>query len=130
MGHAKTCLKASVMAAAALAASAPGILSAQSTIGARSGTGTHFHLMQLSVKSGEVPLQRFREETQTIRDCGDAREVGEALGADIRKNRWVPAWKIPKPVKAVLEEVETGHATGVFSNEPGIMRVIVICHRL
>ncbi|NNC51431.1 MAG: hypothetical protein HKO08_00135 [Erythrobacter sp.] len=118
-------IKATALAAASLAMAAPGIVSGQTS----SGSGPHYHLVQLSIESSEVSRERFSEETRAIRDCGDARDVGEAIGADIKKNRWVPAWKIPKRVRAVLKDVETGQATEVFSNEPGILRVLVICHR-
>lgn len=125
MPKVKSPIKATALVAASFAMAAPGILSGQTG----SGSGPHYHLVQLSVESSEISRERFREETRAIRDCGDARDVGEALGADIKKSRWVPAWKIPKRVKAVLKDVETGRATDVFSNEPGIMRVLVICHR-
>ena len=125
MAKVKSPIKATALAAASFAMALPGIASGQSG----SGSGPHYRLVQLSVESSKVSRERFREETRAIRDCGDARDVGEALGADIKKNRWVPAWKIPKRVRTVLKDVKTGHATEVFSNEPGIMRVLVICHR-
>ena len=126
MSNVMSSIKAISLAAFSLAAVMPGIASGQTD----SGTGRHFHLMQLSVESSEISFERFRQETRAIRDCGEARDVGKSLGADIKRKRRVPAWKIPKRVKAVLKDVETGHATDVFSNEPGIMRVLVICHRL
>ena len=124
MPEAIDAIRSGVLAAAAMAALVPGMVSGQS------GPNPSYHLMQLSVETSEISLERFRQETQAIRDCGDARKVGEALGADIRKNRFVPSWELPETVKTALEQTETGHATDVFSNDPGIMRVLVICHRL
>lgn len=122
---------ANFLGAAALiaAAVAPAALSAQAGPGVRSTTGVIYHLMQLSVDTSEVELEEFKAQTETIGSCRDARLLAEPLGAEVTRNRHVPEARLPDSLREALSEVETGHASEVFSADGSVMRVIVICGR-
>ncbi|RGP40168.1 hypothetical protein BPTFM16_00446 [Altererythrobacter insulae] len=95
------------------------------------GSGqTNYHLMQLTVKSDQVSLEDFSAQAKKIRSCNDAKQAAKTMDADIKRDRFVMPHQLPSDLKAELEETPTGHATKVFSADPTLMRVIVICHRV
>lgn len=112
--------------ALALCALVPGAVSAQAE---RSSSVQTFHLMQLSVNAADVPTEDFQTRTEAIRSCGDAMDLGEDLGADMTRNRFVRASQLPDALRTILEELPAGHATPVFSNEGNVLRVLVLCNR-
>lgn len=111
--------------ALAAAAIAPASLSAQE----RSSPVPAYHLMQLTVQTDEVAPKDFAEKTSNIGSCEDARELAVELGADVKRNRFVRASSLPPMLQNSLKELRAGQATKVFSNDPKVMRVLVLCHR-
>lgn len=122
----------SFVAAVALAAATffPTTVLGQASSGERSSGGANYHLMQLSVGTANNTLDEFKAKTEAIRSCADGRQVAKALQADVKIDRFVPSWNLPNELKSTLSEMSTGRATQVFSNDPSVMRVLVICHRL
>ena len=112
------------------AAFAPFTASGQSSPEARSSTNPSYHLKQLSVATAEIPLEEFKAKTEAIRSCLDANKLAKELDADVKTDRFVPSWDLSDDLRDALRDVPTGHATEVFSNDPSVMRVLVICHRL
>ena len=116
------------LAVSALAATvlAPAAVSAQSE---RSSPVESYHLVQLSVNASEVDPEVFKQRTEAIRSCNDATELGEEIGADMTRNRFVRATQLPDALKVIVEELETGRATPVYSNDGQVLGVLVLCHR-
>jgi len=108
------------------AALVPAGLSAQA---ARTSPVPSYHLMQLSVDSTDVTFEEFKAKTEAIRSCGDATKLVESLGTEWKRDRFVRASQLPEDLQAVLEELPTGHATQVFSDDGIVLRVIVLCNR-
>ena len=102
----------------------------QSSPEARSSANPSYHLKQLSVATAGIPLEEFKAKTETIRSCLDANKLAKELDADVKTDRFVPSWDLSDDLRDALRDVPTGHATEVFSNDPSVMRVLVICHRL
>lgn len=100
-------------------------LSAQERVGSRAS----YHLMQLSMKADQIPLDEFRARTEEIRSCSDASDLAKTLGAEVKRDRFVPSWDLPAELKKTLADLPTGHATQVFGEDGSIMRVIIICSR-
>lgn len=108
----------------------PVTASAQSSPEARSSAVPSYHLKQLSVETAEISLDEFKAKTEAIRSCLDANKLAKELDADVKTDRFVPSWDLSDDLRDALRDVPTGHATEVFSNDPSVMRVLVICHRL
>ncbi|QZD87443.1 hypothetical protein [Qipengyuania psychrotolerans] len=102
----------------------------QSSPEARSSANPSYHLKQLSVATAGIPLEEFKTKTEAIRSCLDANKLAKELDADVKTDRFVPSWDLSDDLRDALRDVPTGHATEVFSNDPSVMRVLVICHRL
>lgn len=113
----------------ALALLIPGQLTAQDGSG-RGSQQANYHLMQLSVQTDKVSLEEFDTRTREIRSCRDARDLAKTFGADIKRDRFVMSHQLPEELREELSNTPTGHATKVFSADPSVMRVIVICHRV
>lgn len=111
--------------ALAVAAISPTALLAQE----RASTGQTYHLMQLTVQKNEVPPKSFAEKTGKIRSCNEARDLADELNADVKRNRFVRASSLPSMLQDALKDLPAGHATKVFSNDPELMRVLVLCNR-
>ncbi len=116
--------------AIAAAVIVPTASSAQFVPGTRSAGQTSYHLVQLSMSSGDAAAQEFASKTQAIESCGDAMDVAQELDADIRRNRFVQASQLPDQIRAMLEELPTGQASEVFGADGETLRVLVICNRL
>nr|WP_298896749.1 hypothetical protein [uncultured Altererythrobacter sp.] len=104
-----------------------------SGLAAQNGRGsgqTSYSLMQLTVKSDQISVEEFSAQTSEIRSCADARALAKELDADIKRDRFVMPHHIPESLKEELSRLPTGQATKVFSADPTVMRVIVICHRV
>lgn len=119
---------ARALATAALAALSlsPVSLSAQTNV--RGSGQAHYHLMQLSVSAQDMALEDFEAKTRTISSCADAKGLARELGADIRRNRYVMAHRLPDQVKIALQSTDIGNATQVFSDDDETMRVLVVCN--
>ena len=124
----KACLTSALVTIAA--AFAPVTASGQSIPEARSSAKPSYHLKQLSVATAEIPLEEFKAKTEAIRSCLDANKLAKELDADVKTDRFVPSWDLSDDLRDALRDVPTGHSTEVFSNDPSVMRVLVICHRL
>lgn len=85
--------------------------------------------MQLSMKTNQIPLEEFRTKTEEIRSCRDASDLAKNLGAEVKRDRFVPSWDLPTELRKTLADLPTGHATQVFGEDGAMMRVIVICSR-
>lgn len=116
-------LTAAVLGAIALS---PAALSAQADV--RSSGQTHYHLVQLSVSAQDMPLEDFAARTKTIESCAQAKDVAHEVGADIKRNRYVMAHRLPDQVKNALQSTDIGNATQVFSDDGETMRVLVVCN--
>lgn len=116
-------------AALTAAAVAPAALSAQYAPGVRSSSVATYHMMQLSVSTASIGLEEFKAQTETIRSCGDAKRLAEPLGAEIRRDRFVRATQLPDDLQETLADLQTGHASEVFTADGTVMRVLVICGR-
>ena len=108
----------------------PVTASGQSSPEARSSSNPSYHLKQLSVATTEISLEDFKGKTEAIRSCLDANNLAKELDADVKTDRFVPSWDLSDDLRDALRDVPTGHATEVFTNDPSVMRVLVICHRL
>ena len=86
--------------------------------------------MQLSVDGSAVSKDEFAAQTETIKSCGDARKLGKAMGADIKRNRFVASWNLSPSMKKMLKEMDTGKASEIVSNDGKTMRVFVICNKV
>ena len=117
-----------LVAACVLAATAIAPTAASAQI-VRSSSVPSYHLLQLTVASDAISAEDFEARTKTIRSCNDATAVARELGADVTRNRFVRATQMPEALQDVLEQVETGHASPIFSADPEVMRVLVICNR-
>lgn len=89
----------------------------------------NYNLVQLTVKSAEVAPGEFKARTAAVRSCDQAVKLAEELGAQVTRNPYVRADQMPSQLNDILKDLPTGHATPVFSNDPGIMRVLVLCNR-
>ena len=114
--------------AAALGAMAlPASLGAQN---ARPSGSDAYSLMQISVAAASTDKAAFIAETDAIRSCREGRQLAQRLDADVRRNRFVPEWELTPALKEELDDLPTGHATRVFTNDPSVMRVLVVCNRI
>lgn len=102
-----------------------GQLSAQERVPSRAS----YHLIQLSMKADQIPLEEFRARTEEIKSCRDASDLAKALGAEVRRDRFVPSWDLPAELRKTLADLPTGQATQVFGEDGSVIRVIVICSR-
>lgn len=114
------------VAAAALIA-APLALSAQSDV--RTSSVPTYHLVQLSVQSGQVTPEDFKARTEAIQSCEDASEVAQSIGADFVRNRHIRATQMPEDLQDILKDLPAGEATPVFSKDGQVLRVLVLCAR-
>ena len=116
-----------VAASAVMAATlAPALASAQDE---RSSPVPRYHLMQLSVDTAATTPEEFKAKSEAIRTCGEAKDLAKSLDAGIKRNRFVRASSLPADLQDVLLELPAGHATPVFSDDDGVMRVLVLCGR-
>jgi hypothetical protein len=122
--------KRAAMAVFGTAMLAPFALTGLSAQEGRSSGEANYHLKQLTVETSDISLEQFETKTAAIRSCADANELAEELGADLRTDRFVPRWELPESLRRTLKVTPTGRATKVFSDDPDLMRVLVICHRL
>lgn len=88
-----------------------------------------YSFVQLSVAAGTIAPGDFRERTEAIQSCADARELGKALGARISNGDSVMANRLPGELRPILAETPTGKATPVLVEKGTAMHVVVICHR-
>ena len=116
-----------VLLAVAAATVTPSAAIAQEGRGSKQ---TNYHLMQLTVKSDQISVEEFSAQTSEIRSCVAARALAKEIDAQIKRDRYVMPHHIPERLKEELSTLPTGHATRVFSADPSVMRVIVICHRV
>ena len=114
------------MGAAIFAAALPFGLSAQS---AQLSSSPNYHLLQLTVETGKVARGAFETKTEAIRSCGDALQLARELDADVKRDRFIMDHQMPASLRNALRELPTGQATSVFSTDPSLMRVIVLCAR-
>ena len=105
------------------------LISGQLSAQERAPSRASYHLVQLSIKADQIPLEEFRAKTEEIRSCRDATDLAKSLGAEVKRDRFVPSWDLPVELRMTLAELPTGHATQVFSEDISVMRVIVICSR-
>ena len=115
-----------VSAAGALAL-APAAVSAQQE---RASPVDSFHLVQLSVNASDVAPDEFKAKTESIRSCADARDLRDSLGAEMTRNRFVRATQLPDDLRALVDELPTGHATPVYTYDGAVLRVLVLCNRV
>jgi len=85
--------------------------------------------MQLSVDAGTVSLDQFAAKTSAISSCGEAKNLGKSLDAEINRNRQVRASALPADLQDTLKAMTLGQATPVFSADGSVLRVIVLCAR-
>lgn len=116
------------LATAALA-SPTSMAHAQTDAGVRSSSVPSYHLVQLSISADEGAIEAFRTDTQSIRSCDDAMDVARTHSADITRNRFVRATRLPSELQDILRDLPTGHATPLFGVD-GAVRALVICNRL
>ncbi len=114
---------ASALMAAALV---PVTVSAQSE---RMSLVPRYHLMQISVKTADIAIEDFKAKTQAIRSCRDAKNLAKELDGDIKRNRFKRSSALPDDLQDTLRDLPTGHATGVYSADDQVMRVMVLCNR-
>jgi hypothetical protein len=88
-----------------------------------------YSFVQLSVNAARISPAGFRERTEAIQSCADARKLGKALGARINNGDSVMANLLPPQIRPVLAETPTGKATPVLVEQGAAMHVVVICHR-
>lgn len=88
-----------------------------------------YSFVQLSVNAGTIAPGDFRERTEAIQSCADARELGKALGARINNGDSVMANRLPSELRPILAETPTGKATPVLVEKGAAMHVVVLCHR-
>ena len=120
-------LKNLVVAPALLAAVlAPAAAVAQAE---RSSPVPSYHLVQLSVHASKVAAPQFQAQTQAIESCGDAIELSRTLGAEMTRNRFIRASQMPTSVRTMVEELESGEATPVYTYDGAVLRVLVLCNR-
>lgn len=116
-------ISAAAMIAAAIA---PAVAAAQQE---RTSPRPNYNLVQLTVKSADIAMEDFKARTEAIRSCDAAVKLAGELDAQVTRNSYVRADKMPSDLNAILKDLPTGHATPVFSNEKAIMRVLVLCNR-
>lgn len=87
------------------------------------------HLLQLAVPSSADKVEAFWKATSAIRNCVEARQIGQSLNAEIVENQAVSLSRLPLEVKALLSNLPTGRATPVFGTKEKTMKVLVICDR-
>ena len=110
--------------AATIAASAVGQTSM------RKSPVPRYDLLQLSVSSETVDAEEFVARTAEIASCTDARELAEAIGGDVKRDRFVRSSAMPQGLQDMLADLPKGKASPVYSGGEGIMHVMVICNRL
>lgn len=98
--------------------------------GVRTSPVPRYNLMQLTVQSENISVEEFKTKTQAIRSCYEAKKLAGELDAQTARNRFVTSSQLPNPVQEILRDLPNGHATPVFSADPSIMRVLVICSRV
>lgn len=95
----------------------------------RSSSTPVYSFVQLSVAVGTIAPGDFRERTEAIQSCADARELGKLLGARINNGDSVMANRLPGELRPILAQTPTGRATPVLLKDGAAMYVVVICHR-
>lgn len=89
----------------------------------------NYNLVQLSVAASALPIEQFQTRTLAIRSCGEAVELGKALGAKVERKSFVHASELPPQLRPVLKDLPNGMASPVLSDDGSVLHVLVVCSR-
>ena len=97
---------------------------------ARETNSDRYSLMQLSIPATHSEAAAFGQQTAALTNCKQARDLAKKLEADVRRDRYVMAHRLPVSLRDTLADIETGYASEVFTNDGTTLRVLVICNRV
>ena len=94
-------------------------------------------LKQISIKfpanasqaAAQPILDRFAQETQDIRGCGNADDIAATLNADVVNRDGVRLGDLPGPLQEVMAKLEIGRSTPPYGSLEEGVRVFVLCGR-
>jgi hypothetical protein len=89
----------------------------------------NYNLVQLSVAASALPIEQFQTRTMAISSCGEAVELGKALGAKVERKSFVHASELPPQLRTVLKDLPNGVASPVLSDDGSVLHVLVVCSR-
>lgn len=89
----------------------------------------NYNLVQLSVAASALPIEQFQTRTMAISSCGEAVELGKALGAKVERKSFVHASELPPHLRTVLKDLPNGVASPVLSDDGSVLHVLVVCSR-
>ena len=117
-----------------LAAAAALIAATLAPVGAlaqqgRSTSVPAYTYVQLTVNTAAVAPAEFKDQTEAIRSCDDARKLAGTLNAQVNSGRSVSAAQLPPQLRPILAETPAGRATPVLAEGKLLMHVVVVCQR-